>query len=360
MERILVIFAVLSCGILLYPYPATVFLSVCLALLSFPIYERMKNKYSAFRAMLIYVVSIVFSVAIPVTIVISMLAPQVINGVVLLQKWRQAGWPIPEYILKYFDRFEAWLVSIPELNTFVDSINSNMEETINSVIAYVLTNSAGIARNIATNIMSYFWFLFVFVVLATMGVMYAKQIKRLSLAFLKIETAMLDRYINAIRGALRSVVMGILLVALLQGIACTIGFMIFQVPEPLFWGLLACLVAPIPFIGTALIWVPLTFVLWLTGNPFMALGLAAWGMLVVAAVDNFMRPYLLSRGIEAPFFVLLLSILTGLAVFGATGLIVGPVLLAFSLQCIRESFYILEDDAVMHEINKEEEKKNNI
>ncbi len=344
MERILVILALISSGILLYPYPATVFLATCLGLLSFPVFERLKNKYSPIRAMVIYVLTIFLAILVPVIVVISMVTPQVINGVVLLQKWRKAGWPIPETIQSYFNTMTAWLESIPELNNFVDSVNANMEETINSLIAYLVTNSAGIARNIATNIMSYFWFLFVFAVLATISVMYAKQIKQLALGLLKIEIPMLNRFIDAIRGALRSVVMGILFVALLQGLACTIGFTIFQVPEPLFWGLLACLVAPIPFIGTALVWVPLCFVLWLTDSPFMALGLAAWGMLVVAAVDNFMRPYLLSRGINAPFFVLLLSILTGLAVFGASGLIVGPVLLAFSLQCVREAFYILGDD----------------
>ncbi len=344
MERTLVILAIVSCGILLYPYPATVFLAACFALLSYPFFERLNTKYKPIKAMAIYVLGIVLSVVLPVALVISMVTPQVINGVVLLQKWRKAGWPIPESIQSYLDTFERWVESIPELNNFVESLNSNMEETINTLIGYAVTNSAGIARNIATNIMSYFWFLFVFVVLATISVMYANQIKKLSLGLFRIERVMFDRYIHAIRGALRSVVMGILLVALLQGIACTIGFHIFAVPEPLFWGLLACLVAPIPFIGTALVWVPLVFVLWLTGSPYMALGLGIWGMLVVAAVDNFMRPYLLSHGINAPFFVLLLSILCGLAVFGATGLIIGPVLLAFSLQCIRETFYILAEE----------------
>ncbi len=346
MERKLVILAIISCGILLYPYPATVFLAACLALLTFPFFEKLKIKYKPIKAMALYATGIVVSVALPVTIVIIMVTPQVFNGVALLQKWRNAGWPMPQTIQGYLDTIERWVESIPEVNNFVESLNTNMEETINTLIGYLVTNSAGIARNIATNIMSYFWFLFVFAVLATISVMYAKQIKQLSLGFLKIEIPMLDRFIAAIRGALHSVVMGILLVALLQGIACTIGFHVFSVPEPLFWGLLACLVAPIPFIGTALVWVPLVFVLWLTGSPYMALGLAAWGMLVVAAVDNFMRPYLLSRGINAPFFVLLLSILCGLAVFGATGLIVGPVLLAFSLQCIRETFSILSEDEI--------------
>ena len=70
-----------------------------------------------------------------------------------------------------------------------------------------------------------------------------------------------------------------------------------------------------------------------------AVGLALWGMLAVAGVDNVLRPLFLRQGIKAPFFVLILAILCGLASFGPVGLIAGPVLLAFAMQAVEEANY---------------------
>ena len=127
-----------------------------------------------------------------------------------------------------------------------------------------------------------------------------------------------------------------MLVAAAQGILCGIAFAFAGVRQPAFWGLLATLVAPIPAIGTAIVWVPLCLSLWFTGNSMAAVGLALWGVVVVAGVDNILRPLFLQQGIKAPFFVLIIAILCGLASFGPVGLIVGPVLLAFAIQAVEE------------------------
>ena len=68
-----------------------------------------------------------------------------------------------------------------------------------------------------------------------------------------------------------------------------------------------------------------------------AVGLALWGTLAVAGVDNVMRPFFLRQGINAPFLVLVLAILCGLSAFGAVGLIAGPVILAFAMQAVDEA-----------------------
>lgn len=89
-------------------------------------------------------------------------------------------------------------------------------------------------------------------------------------------------------------------------------------------------------VGTALVWLPLCLSLWFTGKTMAAVGLALWGMLAVAGVDNVLRPLFLRQGINAPFFVLIIAILCGLASFGPVGLIAGPVLLAFAMQAVEE------------------------
>jgi len=186
-----------------------------------------------------------------------------------------------------------------------------------------------------------FWTLFLFVTFSALGVAYAEQFRSMTLALSRLPGDMLDRFVQAIRAALRGVIMGIVLVPLAQGILCGIGFYAAGVPQPAFWGLLATFVAPIPLIGTTIVWAPLCAVLWFSDSMGAAIGLAVWGIVAVAGVDNVLRPLFLRRGINAPLFVLVLAILCGLSTFGPVGLVAGPVLVAFSFQAIREADCLL-------------------
>ena len=114
------------------------------------------------------------------------------------------------------------------------------------------------------------------------------------------------------------------------------GFAMVDISQFAFWGLLAALVAPIPVLGTALIWVPLSLQLWFSGLPMKALALVLWGVLVVSTADSILRPLFLKTGIKASYLVLILAILCGISAFGTIGIILGPVLLAFAIQAMEE------------------------
>ena len=184
--------------------------------------------------------------------------------------------------------------------------------------------------------MSALWTLFLFVTLTVIFATSAQRINLVMARLFSIPVPMLKRFVLAIRRALRAILMGIVLVATMQGVLCGFGFAVAGIRQPAFWGLLATLVAPIPAIGTALVWGPLCLSLWFSGSTMSAVGLALWGSVAVAGVDNVFRPLFLRQGINAPFFVLIIAILCGLASFGPVGLIAGPILLAFALQAVEE------------------------
>ena len=154
---------------------------------------------------------------------------------------------------------------------------------------------------------------------------------------LGVPPPLVRRFGIAIYRALKAILLGIVLVALVRGTMCGIGFAGAGGASPAFWGMLATVVAPIPMVGTALVWLPLCFSLWFTGNPVAAVGLAIWGTFFVAGADNLLRPFFLRQGIRASYFVLILAILCGISVFGAVGLILGPVLLAIAMQAHEEA-----------------------
>lgn len=128
--------------------------------------------------------------------------------------------------------------------------------------------------------------------------------------------------------SVRSVVLGTLSVALIQGTLTAVGFAAFGIGHPILWGAVAAIGALVPGIGTSIVFIPAIGFLIFDGSYGAAAGLAAWGVVAVGLIDNLLGPYLMSRGATLhPFFVLL-SVLGGIALFGPIGIVLGPVTLS--------------------------------
>lgn len=138
-----------------------------------------------------------------------------------------------------------------------------------------------------------------------------------------------DKILDKLHSAVNSVVRGSLIVAIAQGIIAGIGFLIFGVPNPAFWGMFVVVASLLPSVGSAIVIVPAVLYLYFAGNNVAAIGLLAWGILVVGLIDNFLRPILIERGIKIHPLLILLSVLGGLQFFGPIGFIVGPLVLSF-------------------------------
>jgi predicted PurR-regulated permease PerM len=129
--------------------------------------------------------------------------------------------------------------------------------------------------------------------------------------------------------AVKSIFVGSMSVAILQGISIGLSFNIFGVPNPALWGSIAAIAALIPGIGTSLVLVPGILYLFITGNTGPAIGQAIWGITAIIVIDNMLGSYLVNRGIKIHQFVILLSVLGGIVFFGPIGFVLGPLVLAF-------------------------------
>jgi predicted PurR-regulated permease PerM len=129
--------------------------------------------------------------------------------------------------------------------------------------------------------------------------------------------------------------MGIGLTAVVQGTLLGIGFWIAGLASPLVFGVLGILFALVPFIGTTVLWVPGALWLLSQGEPGHAIFLAAWGLLVVSAVDNFLRPLLISGRAEVPTLAVFIGVMGGLSAFGFIGLFVGPIIMGLLVALFR-------------------------
>jgi len=152
----------------------------------------------------------------------------------------------------------------------------------------------------------------------------------------------------------RSVVFGVLLIGILQGILAAIGMTIFGVPGALIWGAITIIASLVPFVGTALVLIPAILYLFFTGSQTAALGLLIWSVVCVGLADNFVGPFLMKGTTNMNALLILLSILGGLQTFGPIGIIVGPTILAGFLALIE-----LYTSGVFHKDHIRELKKPN-
>lgn len=129
-----------------------------------------------------------------------------------------------------------------------------------------------------------------------------------------------------IAGVARATVKGNLVVAMVQGALGGLIFWILEIPAPLLWGVVMAIFSLIPAVGAGLIWFPAALYLYADGQWVTASILVAYGFLVIGLADNFLRPLLVGRDTKLPDWMVLLSTLGGLALFGINGFVVGPLI----------------------------------
>ncbi|MBE0474370.1 AI-2E family transporter [Rhodoferax sp.] len=129
----------------------------------------------------------------------------------------------------------------------------------------------------------------------------------------------------------RATIKGNLLVALIQGALGGLAFLALGVQGALLWAVLMAALSLLPAIGAALVWAPVALYFLLTGALWQGLALTAYGVLVIGLVDNLLRPVLVGKDTRMPDYVVMISTVGGMAVFGINGFVLGPLIAAMFL-----------------------------
>jgi predicted PurR-regulated permease PerM len=137
-----------------------------------------------------------------------------------------------------------------------------------------------------------------------------------------------DQIIERVGDTIYATALGRLAIAGLQGALSGLSYWALGVPNHLFWAILTGAMAMVPAFGAFLVWVPIALYLGFTGHWGKAALLAVWGGGVVSLIDNFLYPVLIGPRLRQHTVAVLISILGGIALFGITGIIVGPVTFA--------------------------------
>lgn len=136
------------------------------------------------------------------------------------------------------------------------------------------------------------------------------------------------RIFRQLQDALHATILGMVATATVQGLLAGLFFWILGISFPVLGGVLTFIFAFVPMVGSAAVWMPVASYLILTGSYFDGIALLVLGALIVSQVDNVLRPIIIGHRTRLPTLFVFLTILGGLKVFGFSGVLIGPALLA--------------------------------
>ncbi|MFS2067675.1 AI-2E family transporter [Pseudomonas sp. CT11-2] len=126
----------------------------------------------------------------------------------------------------------------------------------------------------------------------------------------------------------RATVKGSLLVSITQGALGGLIFWFLDIPSVLLWAVLMAFLSLLPAVGAGIVWVPVAAYFLLSGAIWQGTVLALFGVFVIGLVDNVLRPILVGKDTKMPDYLILISTLGGLAIFGLNGFVIGPLIAA--------------------------------
>ncbi len=138
------------------------------------------------------------------------------------------------------------------------------------------------------------------------------------------------RLLTKFMGVIRATVKGNLVVALVQGGLGGLIFWFLGIEAALLWGAIMSVLSLLPA-GSGVVWAPVAIYFLLTGSILKGVILLAFGILVIGLIDNFLRPLLVGKDTQMPDYLVLISTIGGMALFGLNGFIIGPMIAALFL-----------------------------
>ncbi len=290
--------------------------------LSYPLYRRLVTLFRGREA-----AASLGTIAIVLLVVIVPLSG--LLGIVTAQALQvsQSVAPWVERHIQQPDEFDRLLTRLPFWETiqpYQDQIVAKVGQFAGYVGTFLLNSVAAATRGTAAFFLDLFIILYAMFFFLKDGKVLLKKILYYTPLGPTEENRMVERFTSVARATIK----GTFVIAIVQGTLGGLAFWVAGIPGWAFWGTIMAVLSIIPGVGTALVWIPGCIYLAATGHLITAIVLAAWCIAVVGTADNVLRPILVGRDTKMPDLLVLVSTLGGLFLFGAVGIIIGPIVAA--------------------------------
>lgn len=311
----------------LSPFIVAIAWATILAVLFYPIYalllRALRGRSSA--AALIVIVLIVLVIIIPGLKIVGFLTEEAVElGQAVrdfvtgegIKVWQEKPW--------VKDLLRWWNLLSFRLDMFKINWKEPLLQGAQVTSVFVVTYARNVAQNVLLFAINFILTLFTLFFFLRDGNQFCESIRRL----LPMDSEHQEWLFNKIVGAITAVVQGSLVVAMLQGFLAGVAYWLLGVPFAAIWGVATAFMGLLPIGGTALVTIPVSIYLFLQSDTWRGVAMLIWSLGIVGMVDNLVKPLFIGSRLQLPVLVLFFSILGGLSVFGALGLILGPVLFA--------------------------------
>jgi predicted PurR-regulated permease PerM len=153
--------------------------------------------------------------------------------------------------------------------------------------------------------------------------------------YIPLKDGNVDSIGNEVKKMVVANTIGIPLIAFIQGLVGLIGYVIIGIPDPLLWFVATCLTAMLPIVGAALIYVPLTVMLFMQGEMGKGIIMGLWGFILIGLVDNLFRFMLNKKLGDIHPLITVFGVIVGIKLFGFIGLIFGPLLISLFILLLK-------------------------
>ncbi|MEO8146162.1 MAG: AI-2E family transporter [Bacteroidia bacterium] len=157
------------------------------------------------------------------------------------------------------------------------------------------------------------------------------NIEKAIVKYLPLNKDNLYRFSHELEGQTFSNAIGAPVLGLIQGLFASLGYWIFGLQEPFFWGIMTGFFSFVPFVGSAMIWLPAAIYQYSAGEAWQAIGIVIYGIVVIGSVDNIFRFVFQKKFADVPPLITVFGVIIGFNLFGLVGLIFGPLMLSYLL-----------------------------
>ena len=322
-----------------------------LGVMTFPLYRQLRKwvgERETLAAALMTPV-VVLTLILPVVGLLALLTQEVIAFSQLLHQAAVAG---PLLDLSHFQDWPWIKPLLGKVQPLVDRLNLDIPAMVGSAAEKLTGFALDYSRAMVTNFFTFMIKLLLMVVALFFIYRDGEGFVRGFWSVVPLDSGSRELLAATVRRVLTAVIYGIFLTCLVQGFLGGLGFWFTGLPSPILFGAVMVLLAPVPMVGTALVWGPGAVYLFTQGETVSAGMLVAWGVLVVSSVDNILRPLFISGRGKVPILLVAIGVLGGLVAFGLIGVITGPLVLALFLALFdiyKARFFPAESDGEMED-----------
>jgi predicted PurR-regulated permease PerM len=290
--------------------------------LLYPLYLKILNRFkgktilSGMLTLLIFF----FIVLIPIAGLTAVLVEQALSASETLGPLIRKELSHPNQLLNDVQSLPVVNKVFPDPQALADAL----EKLIQGAGGFIVNNLSNVTTGTVNFLFQFFIMLFTMYYFLVYGRDYLGKLLYSLPLNSNDEKRLLEKFTSVTRATLK----GTFIIGAIQGAMGGVAMWIAGIPNTLFWGVIMAVFAIIPAIGPAIIWFPASIFLFVQGETTAAVGLFLFGAIAISNIDNLLRPRLVGREAQLPDLMILFGTLGGLALFGAVGLIIGPIIAA--------------------------------